>query len=64
MKSLNKSTILNIIRLKGPISRAQIAKITKLTPPTVGSIVGELIEENIVVEKKQEQARHRVGASL
>jgi N-acetylglucosamine repressor len=51
MKSLNKSTILNMIRLKGPISRAQIAKLTKLTPPTVGTIVGELLDESIVIEK-------------
>ncbi|MDQ0257237.1 glucokinase-like ROK family protein [Evansella vedderi] len=51
MKSLNKSAILNLIRLKGPISRAEIAKITKLTPPTVGSIVGELLENNMLVEE-------------
>jgi predicted NBD/HSP70 family sugar kinase len=48
MKSLNKSTVLNVIRLKGPISRADIAKITKLTPPTVGTIVGELLEANLL----------------
>lgn len=51
MKSLNKSAILNLIRLNGPISRAEIAKITKLTPPTVGSIVGELLEENLLLEE-------------
>lgn len=50
MKSLNKSTILNIIRLHGPISRAEIAKMTKLTPPTVTNIVGELLESNLVIE--------------
>ncbi|MFC4766183.1 ROK family transcriptional regulator [Effusibacillus consociatus] len=50
MKSLNKSTILNVIRLHGPISRAEIAKLTKLTPPTVTNIVGELLESKLVVE--------------
>jgi glucokinase-like ROK family protein len=50
MKTLNKSTILNIIRLHGPISRAEIAKMTKLTPPTVTNIVGELLESNLVIE--------------
>lgn len=50
MKSLNKSIILNIIRLHGPISRAEIAKLTKLTPPTVTNIVGELLESKLVVE--------------
>jgi glucokinase-like ROK family protein len=50
MKTLNKSTILNIIRLHGPISRVEIAKMTKLTPPTVTNIVGELLESNLVIE--------------
>ncbi len=53
MKSLNKSVILNKILNDGPISRAQIAKDTKLTPPTVGSIVKELIEQDIVKESVQ-----------
>lgn len=51
MKSLNKTAILNLVRLQGPISRAQIAKITKLTPPTVSSIVNELLEEGILKEE-------------
>ncbi|MHB1653289.1 MAG: ROK family transcriptional regulator [Desulfitobacteriaceae bacterium] len=50
MKSLNKSAILNVIRLHSPISRAEIAKLTKLTPPTVTNLVGELIGSNLVVE--------------
>ncbi len=53
MKTLNKSIILNKIRTSGPISRAQIAKDTKLTPPTVSSIVKELIEQGIVRESAQ-----------
>ncbi|PYZ97521.1 sugar kinase [Alteribacter lacisalsi] len=51
MKSLNKTAILNLVRLQGPISRAQIAKITKLTPPTVGTIVSEFLEEGILREE-------------
>jgi N-acetylglucosamine repressor len=50
MKSVNKSIILNKIRTSEPISRAQIAKQTKLTPPTVSSIVKELIEQDMVRE--------------
>ncbi|ANU11898.1 hypothetical protein A1A1_18112 [Planococcus antarcticus DSM 14505] len=50
MKSMNKSIILNKIRRDGPISRAQIARETKLTPPTVSSNVKELMEEKIVEE--------------
>ncbi|WP_318615604.1 ROK family transcriptional regulator [Sporosarcina sp. YIM B06819] len=52
MKSVNKSIILNKIRTDAPISRAQIAKETKLTPPTVSSNVKELIEQGIVVESQ------------
>ncbi len=50
MKSVNKSIILNKIRTSEPISRAQIAKETSLTPPTVSSIVKELIDQGLVKE--------------
>ncbi|HLR71483.1 MAG TPA: ROK family protein, partial [Pseudogracilibacillus sp.] len=50
MKSVNKSIVLNKIRINQPISRAQIAKEVKLTPPTVSSIVKELLEEKLVLE--------------
>jgi N-acetylglucosamine repressor len=52
MKSVNKSIILNKIRTDAPISRAQIAKETKLTPPTVSSNVKELIDQGIVKESE------------
>lgn len=42
---------MNIIRTQGPISRADIAKLTKLTPPTVGSIVAELHQANFIKEE-------------
>lgn len=50
MKSVNKSMILNKIRTSAPISRAQIARETKLTPPTVSNNVKELLEQGIVRE--------------
>ncbi|MEC5423447.1 ROK family transcriptional regulator [Virgibacillus sp. C22-A2] len=56
MKSVNKSIILNKIRTSEPTSRAQIAKDTKLTPPTVSSIVKELIEQGIVMESDSGQS--------
>ena len=52
MKSVNRSIILNKIRTDSPISRAQIAKETKLTPPTVSSNVKALIEQGIVIESE------------
>ncbi|WP_440898101.1 ROK family transcriptional regulator [Amphibacillus sp. Q70] len=53
MKSLNKSIILTKILNDGPISRAQIAKETKLTPPTVGTLVKELMDQKMVLESSQ-----------
>ncbi|MBA9028715.1 ROK family transcriptional regulator [Peribacillus huizhouensis] len=50
MKSLNRSVILNTIRKKGGISRADIAKTTKLTPPTVSNLVKELLETEMIIE--------------
>lgn len=50
MKSVNKTTILNKIRLTGSISRADISRETGITPPTVSSIVRELIRDNLVIE--------------
>ncbi|WP_409304270.1 ROK family transcriptional regulator [Peribacillus sp. SCS-155] len=51
MKSINRSLILNLIREKGPISRADIAKLTNLTPPTVSNLVKELLRAEIVIER-------------
>jgi N-acetylglucosamine repressor len=50
MKTVNRSLILNKIRLEAPISRADIAKETGLTPPTVSTIVKELMGQGLVVE--------------
>ncbi|MBS4208265.1 ROK family transcriptional regulator [Bacillus sp. FJAT-50079] len=50
MKSLNRSIVLNKIRISGPISRAEIARDTKLTPPTVSKLVNELLESELIME--------------
>ncbi|PRO65931.1 ROK family transcriptional regulator [Alkalicoccus urumqiensis] len=50
MKSYNRSRILTAIRSRGPVSRAEVAKLTKLTPPTVTNLTAELIEENVIFE--------------
>ncbi|MFC4618779.1 ROK family transcriptional regulator [Camelliibacillus cellulosilyticus] len=57
MKSLNRSLILNKIREDGPISRADIAKATKLTPPTVGNIVKELLDAELVIETSRGESQ-------
>jgi predicted NBD/HSP70 family sugar kinase len=46
----NKQMILDIIKQKRPISRAEITNITKLSPTSVGRIVNELCEQGLVRE--------------
>ena len=50
VKETNKTLVFGLIFRHGPLSRAEIAKITKLSPTTVSSLVAELLEENIIIE--------------
>jgi len=51
MRGINRSVILNVIKTHGPISRADIAHMTGLSPATVTSITGLLIDEDLIFEK-------------
>lgn len=51
MRGINRSIILNVIKTHGPISRADVAHLTGLSPATVTSITGLLIEEDLIFEK-------------
>jgi transcriptional regulator, MarR family len=50
VQKLNRLTVLDIIRCKGPISRAEISKLTNLSPTTVSYAVTNLIEDGFVIE--------------
>jgi glucokinase-like ROK family protein len=50
IKDMNTSTILQIVRTKGPISRAEISKLTGLNPATVSSNTAGLMELGLVRE--------------
>jgi glucokinase-like ROK family protein len=50
MKKQNVSMILNIIREKAPISRAEIAEISGLTPASITKITQQLIARGIIIE--------------
>lgn len=78
-KSHNKSLIFKTIYDHGQISRADVARVTHLTRPTVSSTVVELIEEGLVAEVGQgpseggkppillsviEDSRHLIGIDL
>lgn len=50
MKEINQSIVLNIIRNYGPISRADIAKKTKLSSTTVSTLVDDLVKQEYLEE--------------
>jgi N-acetylglucosamine repressor len=61
IKEMNRSLILETIRTKSPISRAQIAKHTGLHPSTVTRIVASLLEDGIIEEKGMHDQPKVVG---
>jgi N-acetylglucosamine repressor len=51
IRSINRSILLNVIKTKGEVSRAALAQLTGLSPATVTTITGQLIQEDLVFEK-------------
>jgi Transcriptional regulator/sugar kinase len=52
IRGINRSILLNAIKTQGAISRADLAHKSGLSPATVTSITGDLIEEGLVFEKE------------
>jgi predicted NBD/HSP70 family sugar kinase len=52
MRAINCSAVLNTIKNQGPISRAEIARFTKLSAATVSGITAELIDDDLIFEKE------------
>jgi len=50
MRNMNKALLLNLIRREGPISRAEIAKRTRLSRSTVSNLIASLLEDNLIQE--------------
>ncbi len=50
IKDLNRSLVIDLVRLQGNISRTDIAKVTGLGLSTITNIIEELIKENLVTE--------------
>lgn len=53
MRQMNRSLVLNTIRLEGPISRAQIARGTGLSAATVSGLAADLIEDGLIFEREE-----------
>ncbi|MCZ7547217.1 MAG: winged helix-turn-helix domain-containing protein [Anaerolineae bacterium] len=62
LKAINRSVILNAIKAYGPISRADIARLTDLSPAAVTSQTAELIEDGLVYEKQEGDSRGGAAA--
>ena len=50
IRKVNTSIVLNVLRLHSPISRAELASITKLNPSTISNIINVLIGDGLVLE--------------
>jgi predicted NBD/HSP70 family sugar kinase len=59
LRAYNRRLILSVIRRQGPLPKAEIARITGLTPQSASVIVNELLREKLV--RKQTKVRGRVG---
>lgn len=53
MRQMNRSLVLNTIRLEEPISRAQIARGTGLSAATVSGIATELMDDGLIFEREE-----------
>jgi len=54
LKEENTSVVLKLVRENPGISRADIVRITNLTPPTVSRLAAFLIGNNLIIERKSE----------
>jgi glucokinase-like ROK family protein len=56
VRRMNRAVVLEVFRTKKTLSRANLALETGLNPSTVSSIIGELIQENLIRETELAQS--------
>jgi len=61
MREVNRSIVLDILREGQPVSRVELARRTRLSKPTVSSIVEDLVGAGLVRETGADPATHRTG---
>jgi predicted NBD/HSP70 family sugar kinase len=59
MRQYNERVVLQAIRLRGSLAKADLARLTRLSTQTVSAIVDGLLEDGLVV--KQARLRGRIG---
>jgi glucokinase-like ROK family protein len=57
VRKINKSIVLDTLRLHAPISRARVANLTGLNGGTVSNIINALIDEGLVTENELEGSK-------
>ena len=62
LRALNERTVLDVVRADGPISRAEVARRTGISRPTVSLVLRSLLEDGLVRETAHDPDRPHFGA--
>jgi predicted NBD/HSP70 family sugar kinase len=62
LRAMNERTVLETLRASGPISRAEVARRTGISRPTVSLVLRTLLEDGLVRETELEPGRPHYGA--
>jgi predicted NBD/HSP70 family sugar kinase len=62
LRALNERTVLDAVRADGPISRAEVARRTGISRPTVSLVLRSLLEDGLVRETSHDPGRPHYGA--
>ena len=62
LRALNERTVLDAVRESGPISRAEVARQTGISRPTVSLVLRSLLEDGLVRETVPEPEAPHYGA--
>ena len=62
LRALNERTVLDAVRESGPISRAEVARQTGISRPTVSLVLRSLLEDGLVRETALEPGEPHYGA--
>ena len=62
LRALNERTVLDAVRTEGPISRAEVARKTGISRPTVSLVLRSLLEDGLVRETAHDPDGPHYGA--
>jgi len=61
IRNINQALILDLLRNKGSLSRAQISRRLKLSKTTVSRVINDFIDKNLIIEVGQGNAKEKGG---